>query len=424
MRGYYAFYGKNLYELKEPARAGKLRGVIPNHLEKKSWNDDGSVELGIHLSNLTVDADSNKETYESALEFIADNELTGLEELSNECAMYLHFSVINNNSDSVVDSGILVKTFALNGGLFPLGITDDNEYLTRYITNSGNICFERTYRDDSPFGLRIKTKKDYTVRIERIQVAQFKVASFSEVPVDESSGRRGRRDIDPMNRPQRYMGTKKKPMFEYTVEDPFISNKHAVIIYDTETEGIMFDPINIKSKLSRIRIVVDIDLNDYFVTGDKNDIEYALKENVNAGSEGEDSGNTDDDPPVIINPPTDDVGEEGNGGHGSESGSEEPSETPSESENGSNSGSSSESGSSESGSESESTSPDSSESGSEENPGSETPTDPDSESGDKTDTSESESATTPDASESVSPNESSSESNSEETPGSESETSA
>lgn len=306
MRGYYGFFGNNLYELDRVDPARTLTNFTPNNCDKKSWNQDGSIDLQIHLTNFNVAAESNKEMYEYALRFIKDHELTSLKKLSDEYGMYLKFSVIDNNSDELIDGGILVKTLTTKSGLFPLGITDDNEYVVRFVMSTDPVSFKRCYRDNRPLGITVQTPKDYSIRIERIQLTQYLVKTFAEVPVDDKNGRFNRRDIDPVNRPPRSICGPRHthPSISYVDSVPFTSDSNAIVVYDSEVEGLKFDPIRINSKLKEIRFNIDIDLNNYFVAADKSDIASALEANVNKGEEGDVGGGDigDDDPPVIINP--------------------------------------------------------------------------------------------------------------------------
>ena len=324
-RGYYGIINDTIYEM--IANEHNLRGITyaPRNAGSVSSRCFGSgrYDILVNLSNLTENALSNQEVVKNAiakLETDKTTEITGLN--SDYSKMIVNYRLISGTIDSpkaVVDEGAIVQHTGLKPVLFPLGLTDDNEYVSRWALSTGAVTFKRNYVQSAPIGISRHRESNYVLVIDRISLVQQKYTDIHE------------RD--------------EHPSIAY-YNEPYPLTNDFVVLYDTATAGIQIDPIYLDTAPSEFNIHIAIDMNDYFVVADRTDITSVLDKNTEANKPSGDDGSTGTLDPDHKDDKSDVDSEHGGNSKpdtpGSDS-SETPTPTPSESESKSDSSDKSES---------------------------------------------------------------------------------
>lgn len=326
-RGYYGIINDTIYEM--IADEHNLRGIVyaPRNTGSVSSRCFGSgrYDISVNLSNLTENALSNQEVVKNAiakLETDKTTEITGLN--SDYSKMIVNYRLISGTIDSpkaVVDEGAIVQNTGLKPVLFPLGLTDDNEYVSRWAVSSGVVTFKRNYVQSAPIGISRHRESNYVLVIDRISLVQQKYTDIHEH--DDH------------------------PSIAY-YNDPYPLSKDFVVLYDTATAGFQIDPIYLDTAPTEFDLHIAIDMNDYFVVADRTDITSVLDKNADADKPSGDDGSTGTLDPDHNDDKSDVDSEHGGNSKpdapGSDS-SETPTPTPSESESKSDSNDKSESNS-------------------------------------------------------------------------------
>lgn len=326
-RGYYGIINDTIYEM--IADEHNLRGIVyaPRNTGSVSSRCFGSgrYDISVNLSNLTENALSNQEVVKNAiakLETDKTTEITGLN--SDYSKMIVNYRLISGTIDSpkaVVDEGAIVQNTGLKPVLFPLGLTDDNEYVSRWAVSTGVVTFKRNYVQSAPIGISRHRESNYVLVIDRISLVQQKYTDIHE------------RDDH--------------PSIAY-YNDPYPLSKDFVVLYDTATAGFQIDPIYLDTAPTEFDLHIAIDMNDYFVVADRTDITSVLDKNAEADKPSGDDGSTGTLDPDHNDDKSDVDSEHGGNSKpdapGSDS-SETPTSTPSESESKSDSNDKSESNS-------------------------------------------------------------------------------
>lgn len=326
-RGYYGIINDTIYEM--IADEHNLRGIVyaPRNTGSVSSRCFGSGRyvISVNLSNLTENALSNQEVVKNAiakLETDKTTEITGLN--SDYSKMIVNYRLISGTIDSpkaVVDEGAIVQNTGLKPVLFPLGLTDDNEYVSRWAVSTGVVTFKRNYVQSAPIGISRHRESNYVLVIDRISLVQQKYTDIHE------------RDDH--------------PSIAY-YNDPYPLSKDFVVLYDTATAGFQIDPIYLDTAPTEFDLHIAIDMNDYFVVADRTDITSVLDKNAEADKPSGDDGSTGTLDPDHNDDKSDVDSEHGGNSKpdapGSDS-SETPTPTPSESESKSDSNDKSESNS-------------------------------------------------------------------------------
>ena len=269
-RGYYGIFNNTIYEIENGRDPITVASKKPNGTTVKQY-ENRSTDVVINLTNLTNSYVSNKEAFEKAVEKIQAEGITEIEKLSTSCKMIVYYKLIFGTPDcpiipdgkvsEVADEGCIVSDFKLYPVLFPLGLTEDNEYVTRWACGSGPIKMVRNYIQSTPIGISRHRESNYTLMITRICVVESKRTGDVYHP-----------SIEKFN-------------------DVYPNSKNSVTIYDSEEEGILINPIFLSAPPSQITLHVDVTLNNFFVTADRSDIIHYLERNL-------ESDNTDQNPPV------------------------------------------------------------------------------------------------------------------------------
>lgn len=270
-RGYYGIINDTIYEM--IANEHNLRGIVyaPRNAGSVSSRCFGSgrYDISVNLSNLTENALSNQEVVKNAIAKLETDKTTEITGLNSEYSkMIVNYRLISGTIDSpkaVVDEGAIVQNTGLKPVLFPLGLTDDNEYVSRWATSTGVVTFKRNYVQSAPIGISRHREGNYVLVIDRISLVQQKYTDIHE------------RDDH--------------PSIAY-YNDPYPLSKDFVVLYDTATAGFHIDPIYLDTAPTEFDLHIAIDMNDYFVVADRTDITSVLDKNAEANKPSGDDGST------------------------------------------------------------------------------------------------------------------------------------
>lgn len=270
-RGYYGIINDTIYEM--IANEHNLRGITyaPRNAGSVSSRCFGSAryDILVNLSNLTENALSNQEVVKNAIAKLETDKTTEITGLNNDYSkMIVNYRLISGTIDSpkaVVDEGAIVQHTGLKPVLFPLGLTDDNEYVSRWALSTGAVTFKRNYVQSAPIGISRHRESNYVLVIDRISLVQQKYTDIHE------------RD--------------EHPSIAY-YNEPYPLTNDFVVLYDTATEGIQIDPIYFDTAPSEFSLHIAIDMNDYFVVADRTDITSVLDKNAEANKPSGDDGST------------------------------------------------------------------------------------------------------------------------------------
>lgn len=270
-RGYYGIINDTIYEM--IANDHNLRGIVyaPRNAGSVSSRCFGSgrYDISVNLSNLTENALSNQEVVKNAIAKLETDKTTEITGLNSEYSkMIVNYRLISGTIDSpkaVVDEGAIVQNTGLKPVLFPLGLTDDNEYVSRWAASTGVVTFKRNYVYSAPIGISRHRQSNYVLVIDRISLVQQKYTDIHE------------RDDH--------------PSIAY-YNEPYPLSKDFVVLYDTATAGFQIDPIYLDTAPTEFDIHIAIDMNDYFVVADRTDITSILDKNAEANKPSGDDGST------------------------------------------------------------------------------------------------------------------------------------
>lgn len=270
-RGYYGIINDTIYEM--IANEHNLRGIVyaPRNAGSVSSRCFGSgrYDISVNLSNLTENALSNQEVVKNAIAKLETDKTTEITGLNSEYSkMIVNYRLISGTIDSpkaVVDEGAIVQNTGLKPVLFPLGLTDDNEYVSRWAASTGVVTFKRNYVQSAPIGISRHRQSNYVLVIDRISLVQQKYTDIHE------------RDDH--------------PSIAY-YNEPYPLSKDFVVLYDTATAGFQIDPIYLDTAPTEFDIHIAIDMNDYFVVADRTDITSILDKNAEANKPSGDDGST------------------------------------------------------------------------------------------------------------------------------------
>lgn len=352
-RGYYGLFGDTIYEVKMPSsKMNTILTALPINVSTRIWNGD-QVDVSVHLSNLVESAPTNAEMIENIIGLIDKNQLTSLPTLENSYKMLIFYTITDTYSNETLDTGALVKEVVLAPAIFPLGLTEENEFIGREALTTGTVKFTRNYRKTVPIGASMRDRGDmnrYSLHIERIQLQQEYTAVAEDLSKDDKSGLMkkdypppahvGLRDLYPPH-PEYYNPRDQfpnHPSMGYTL-DPAPKSKNYVVIYDTVDEGIQLDDVYFQFTPNQLSVHIDLDLNNYAIAGDATDVITHLEANAKTDDTSETTEPVSDDNSGLSDADSNpgDNGVEAPDTEEKEESGNESSETPSTSDNTDNS---------------------------------------------------------------------------------------
>lgn len=333
MRGYFTSYAGNLYQVLdyEPAIKQLIQSMNTS-LEVSGYPDRHEYSVNIAIDEPPAKNPSNAEMVTSAIEKIEEEKIEGLEKLVPVYRMYMDYTLYDANTSENVDSGTMVKDVNPIHGMIPLGLTDENELVSRFGMSLRTV-FEKRYQSNLPYGVQRRFKPRYVFAITRIVLMQLKASAFSVVPTppkgpgfkegfiplhhipqrpgmgrpkpcdDRWPSPNVHRPAKPHPHPGDYgFGTHHDSCFmgHPTIQEaPTVwSKNNSVVIFDSEEEGITFNQVQIYDDVRNIRIKVYMNLSNFFITSDPADILSHVEENKGSNLPGGDA--TDD--PIIVAP--------------------------------------------------------------------------------------------------------------------------
>lgn len=270
-RGYYGLIGNQIYEI--ISSDYNTTAIITPFGNRMSTKESGQAihDVNIKLSNLSTNSATNKEIVDEAIAKLQTDKTKKITALDSVCKVFLSYRVISGTPDApvtqeghnspVVDEGCLVSNITLHPALFSLGLTLENEYVSRWALTTGIVKFERNFVQGVPLGISRHRQSDYTLLIDRIVIVQKKYDDIRDVCIH--------------------------PSIEY-YNDIHPASGNVVTLYDSNVEGIELSPVYFNAAPKKITIHLEIDLNDYFVVADRDDIVAILNKNI------EDEKNADD----------------------------------------------------------------------------------------------------------------------------------
>lgn len=317
MRAYYATYNDKVYQLADAKLVPHtiMNAVEHTHTELSHMRDNALMNLDIHISNVDAAALSNGELFTDTVVKLKTDKTKAIEKLSSVYRVYAEYSLVDNTAGCVVDEGICVNEINAGAFIFPLGITSENEFVSR-LGISLNSRFEKCYRDVRPFGVtRVYAASKFTLYIKRIYVIELKMSAFSITPVDEN--KKCVPYVDSRILPPHWNCTThtvdaKKffadqshpsiPSIVSTAPQTVITDSDYIMIYDSIADGLVFDPIVMEYKPKTIRINLSFSLLDILIAAEE-DIDQVLSENAtnesssssSQPSTGDSSDNVEDD---------------------------------------------------------------------------------------------------------------------------------
>ena len=290
-RGYYGIIYDNLYEIvKDRYEPRTIIGPKKDSVMVRQY-PNASIDVNMHFGNVTEDPLSNKEMVEYAINKISTENIKSIESLGEACKMVVYYKLLFGTPDcpivptgkrsEIADEGCMMSEVSLCPAFYPLGLNDDNEYVTRWVLTTGSTKFTRNYVQSNPIGVTRHRNSQYTLSIDRIQIIQYK---YSENAYPDPH-----------------------PSIEHYNNMIYPSSDNSVTIFDTEVEGLKIDPISIPIAPNQITLHIEVDMNSYFVTADRSDITYYLDKNIEAEKVEE------NDPPIESGDDKEDIGSETGG---------------------------------------------------------------------------------------------------------------
>lgn len=185
MRGYYAIIGDRPYELPKLSltRASKILGEETDHSEVETHPDKKSLSVNITVSNLTRETWTNKQLAEMFKEFLRKTKTTQITRLADYYTVYIEYELWDEVCGETVDHGVGVKNVKPDTFQFPLGLTDDSEYVARLGFGLSTSVVQQ-YRPKHPWGMMKPSNigTEYTLIIRRIWITQLLERAWSISP--------------------------------------------------------------------------------------------------------------------------------------------------------------------------------------------------------------------------------------------------
>lgn len=296
MRAYYATYNDKVYQLlcNNMIPSDIMNTVLSTHSEVSHMKDRGSVNVKLTISNLDSSAPSNKEVFDSIVSKLKADKTTQIDRLSDVYRIYTEYSLVDEISGRVVDEGVGINEVKSRAFIFPLGITPENEYVSR-LGISIKSKINKEYRDVRPFGImKVPTNSRFVLYIKRIYILQLTMNAFSIkectkdsnpfpyikdpdscIPYDLHSRPYCNCGMDFNN--VGYMNHPSIPTV-VTAQTINLRDDDYIMMYDTLEDGIVFGPITIDYKPTSISIDIDFAFLDILIAAEE-DIDRVLEEN-------------------------------------------------------------------------------------------------------------------------------------------------
>lgn len=290
MRAYYASYNNRPYQLSDVDMKPTtiINHPAATHAMVSNLMDRRECDIDLIISNVDLSAPSNGEVFDDFVANLKANKIQKIDKLSNIYRIYVDYSIINVASGSTVDTGVAVKEVKSSSFILPLGVTTDNEFVSR-LGISLKSTFTKAYRDSHPFGIMYNGSQSdrYVIQVNRIQIFQLTLDVVTP-PVREPARahvyhdnhmERERFIHSPYGRPRTepdYHPSMPSMMNNVTVN---IKDSDRVCIYDSVQTGFALDPITIDYKPSAININIEFQFLDVLVAISE-DIDAVLKENT------------------------------------------------------------------------------------------------------------------------------------------------
>lgn len=185
MRGYFAIIDNKPYELEKLSlsQASQILGEEANHIEVSTLPAEKHLIVDMTVSDLSKKTYTNKANAEMFKEFLRETKTESITKLSKYYTVYIEYILADESCGEVVDHGIGVKSVNPRTFLFPLGITDENEYVARMGMELAVKC-TKAYRPRNPYGVMRAPQHHhkYSLVINRVWVTAILDRAWSLSP--------------------------------------------------------------------------------------------------------------------------------------------------------------------------------------------------------------------------------------------------
>ena len=185
MRGYYALIDDKAYELDKLnlTRASSILGEERGQTTVSRIPQERAVVVDITASHLSRSIPTNKFSADRFKEFLQDTTCTTVPKLSNHGKIYIEYSLRDDICMEVIDHGVGVADVHPTTFLFPLGLTEENEYVTRLGIQVKSKVTQR-YKPKHPYSVMHAPVRGnrYTLFIQRIWFVEIMERAWSMRP--------------------------------------------------------------------------------------------------------------------------------------------------------------------------------------------------------------------------------------------------
>lgn len=242
---------------------------VPNNIERIEHNNISSNTDGIcqavTAKLIFNDSDasevmSNKESYDSLVNYIKDNTITQIDKLRNRFIAYVDYSIYNSD-DEETDHSVIIKPIKAIDFINPLGVSIESECVYRR-SKKLDTSLDFIITNKIPFGIMQSKQRRAILKINELSI-------YQNIYIDDSNDE----EIDIHNsiycQPCLYnsctIGT---------------SLENCVKVYSTKDEGIEITPIETDFLPRKIVLNIRVILNNYIVAYDNQVINDILIENI------------------------------------------------------------------------------------------------------------------------------------------------
>lgn len=237
--------------------------------------DRGGKMVNTDIWINTLDAGgvySNKELYDHMVQDLINNKILEIPEIQNHFVMYCDYSLINHETKEG-NHNAFVYPIKHNDAMYPLGVNDESELIYKQI-KVFNTNISLNIKNEYPMGImRDQSYVRYTLQINDISIYQdLNNTEFAE-----------HKSANPTAYPI-------KEVLESMVK-----------VYSTHENGIVIAPVEIPFMPKRIKINLNVALDDLIIAYDEQNIKNIIIENISdsAGSGGSTGPDDEEDDSVL-----------------------------------------------------------------------------------------------------------------------------
>ena len=263
MKGFFAVFNNEIFELKEPTDICLTAKNKETGIEKIYDRNGREFKVKVNISNADSNLITNKEFFDTIVTRIKEEKIKEIPTLAPRYRILVDYMLYNNSDNVVIDSGVITKLIDVNNAFMPLGLDPETNELVYRVVKTLDANLDFLYRSDIPFGIMKRPTEKITLYINRVQLQQAKTHAGRFVVGEKDCGKG-----IVIER------TNPNATTEYRFTDTFVT------IFDTVMEKLEIAPIDTEMLPRKINIEVSMILNNYFYTSDPNDVLKYVKENI------------------------------------------------------------------------------------------------------------------------------------------------